>query len=66
MQYDLQMASPFSVDLGVVASTYIFLRLLLHYTQDAKEPPVIATSIPFIGPILGMMTKKIHFYTHNR
>lgn len=52
--------------LGIVATTYVFLRLLLHFTQDAKEPPAIATSIPFIGPILGMIIKRTHFYTYNR
>jgi hypothetical protein len=60
------MASVFAAILGGFVSTYLFLRLLLHYTQDTKEPPAIATSVPFIGPILGMMTKRTHFYTYNR
>ncbi|KAF2260683.1 cytochrome P450 [Lojkania enalia] len=33
---------------------YFVLRQLLLLTQDAREPPAIATTIPFITPIIGM------------
>ncbi|KAI1801532.1 cytochrome P450 [Daldinia bambusicola] len=46
---------------GVVA-TYIFLLYLLHLTQDAREPPVIETEIPFLGPLFGMFREKLRFY----
>ncbi|KUJ19323.1 cytochrome P450 oxidoreductase, partial [Mollisia scopiformis] len=60
------MTSPLAFAIGGLVSTYVFLRLLLHYTQDGKEPPVVATTIPFISPILGMAKKKTHFYAHIR
>ncbi|KAI0389233.1 cytochrome P450 [Xylariaceae sp. FL0594] len=41
----------------IVAGTYIFLFALLHLTQDAKEPPAIATSIPFVTPAIGMLVE---------
>ncbi|KAH8600689.1 cytochrome P450 [Bisporella sp. PMI_857] len=60
------MASVLAVLLGAVAPTYFFLRLLLHLTQDAKEPTAIKTSVPFIGPILSMIANKTHFHTYLR
>ena len=33
---------------------YLSLHLVLNITQDKREPPAIATSIPFLSPILGM------------
>ncbi|KAK3322888.1 cytochrome P450 [Apodospora peruviana] len=56
---------PLTILVGVGAG-YIFLRLLLHLTQDPKEPPAVETTIPFVGPIVGMLTKKTDFYTHLR
>ncbi|KAF2267292.1 cytochrome P450 [Lojkania enalia] len=44
-----------------LAVTYVFLRFLLTYIHDAKEPPALETQIPFISPIIGMR-KKMKFY----
>lgn len=49
------MTSPLVIALGFVPATYVFLSALLHLTQDAKEPPVIATQIPFLSPALGFI-----------
>lgn len=46
---------------GVIA-IYGFLQLLLHYTQDAREPPPIATAFPFFGSMIGLARKKTKFY----
>ncbi|KAF2142289.1 uncharacterized protein K452DRAFT_248906 [Aplosporella prunicola CBS 121167] len=48
-----------------LVTTYVFLRFLLSYTHDEKEPPAVATEIPFLGPIIGM-GKKSKFYTDLR
>ncbi|KAF2789461.1 cytochrome P450 [Melanomma pulvis-pyrius CBS 109.77] len=45
---------------GLVA-THLFLRCLLTLTHDAKEPPALATEMPFLGPIIGIR-KKAKFY----
>jgi hypothetical protein len=45
---------------GLVAG-YVFLRFLLSFTHDAKEPPALKTAIPFLSPIIGMR-KKAKFY----
>ncbi|KAI1367784.1 cytochrome P450 [Xylaria arbuscula] len=35
--------------LGGVGATYFFLQVLLHLTQDNKEPPTVATTVPFLS-----------------
>lgn len=45
---------------------YLSLHLILQITQDKREPPAIATSIPFLSPILGMSRKKSKFYIELR
>ena len=45
------------VSLGGLATTYIFLRFVITLTQDAREPPVVETAIPFLSPMIGMRKK---------
>jgi hypothetical protein len=40
-----------------LTATYVFLRFLLAYTQDAGEPTALETGIPFFSPLLGMRQK---------
>ncbi|OTA70016.1 cytochrome P450 [Hypoxylon sp. EC38] len=56
------MPSTFVLAVGVVAATYIFLLSLLYLTQDAKEPPSICNTIPFITPIWEMTSKGVYFH----
>ncbi|KAI0805668.1 cytochrome P450 [Xylaria sp. FL0064] len=51
---------------GAVIATYMFLQVLLHLTQDSKEPRVMATSIPFVSPILGMRKRNSRYYNYLR
>ncbi|KAI1849101.1 hypothetical protein JX266_005062 [Neoarthrinium moseri] len=51
---------------GVIATTYMFLRLLLRLTQDAREPPAIVTGLPFLSPIIGMIREKSRFHVRLR
>ncbi|KAK4212719.1 cholesterol 7-alpha-monooxygenase [Rhypophila decipiens] len=60
------MAGFLSVAFGVLVATYIFLRVLLHLTQDSKEPPAILTAIPFFGPIKGIVWEKSGFFVRLR
>ena len=55
------MVSSVVTGLAFLVATYTFLRLLLAYTHDANEPKAIATSIPFLSPLIGM-AKKGQFY----
>lgn len=50
-----------TIGLAVFATTYLFLRALLSFTQDASEPHALATSIPFISPLI-KMAKQSEFY----
>lgn len=43
------------------AATYLFLHFLLIFTQDAREPQVLVSVIPFLSPLFGMR-KKTKFY----
>jgi hypothetical protein len=52
--------------LGGIAATYVFIRALLHLTQDAKEPPTVETTLPFIGPFLRMAVEQLSFYVNTR
>ncbi|KAK4247613.1 cytochrome P450 [Corynascus novoguineensis] len=60
------MAFTVSLVLGGLAATYVFLRILLNLTQDAREPPAILTNIPFIQPLIGMVREKERFYVRLR
>lgn len=51
------MPSVLPVAVGVVAATYILLFALLRLTQDAKEPASISDTIPFVTPIINMVSK---------
>lgn len=55
------MASSVLLVISGLAVTYVFLRFLLAFTHNAKEPPALATEIPFLSPIVGMR-KKGKFY----
>lgn len=49
------MTSPLVLAFGFVTAAYAFLAALLRFTQDSKEPPVLADSIPFLSPLLGLI-----------
>ena len=60
------MAPILTVVLGGLAATYLFLQFLLKLTQDAKEPPVILTGLPFISPVIAMVKGKTDFHVQLR
>ncbi|KAL2163564.1 hypothetical protein VTH06DRAFT_5622 [Thermothelomyces fergusii] len=60
------MAPTVSLVLGGLAATYVFLRVLLNLTQDAREPPAILTDIPFVQPLIGMIREKASLYIRLR
>lgn len=54
-----------TVATGAIA-VYGVLHLFLHYTQDAREPPLVTTLFPFIGTLVGLSRKKNKYYTETR
>ncbi|KAI1130606.1 cytochrome P450 [Nemania abortiva] len=60
------MASAATMVFGGLAATYIFFRFLLYLTQDVREPASIANGIPFVSPLIGMITEKSKFYLRLR
>ncbi len=60
------MPSNIAIALVGVGAAYILLRALLHFTHDAREPRAVATSIPFISPLIGMLLFKVKFYVRLR
>jgi hypothetical protein len=49
-----------------LAASYAFLWALLHFTQDANEPPVVFTGLPFLSPIIGGVRWSMGFYNYMR
>ncbi|KAI0806444.1 cytochrome P450 [Xylaria sp. FL0064] len=56
------MISGLPVAAGVLAATYILLLAALRLSQDPKEPSSISDSIPFLSPVLGMVSKGGQFH----
>ncbi|KFA81359.1 hypothetical protein S40288_06057 [Stachybotrys chartarum IBT 40288] len=56
------MPSVIAIAIGAAATTYVFLVALLRMTQDAKEPPSICDAVPFVSPILHMISKGSNFH----
>ena len=63
VRYTMNITMPSSAILVLsgLATTYVFLRFLLAFTHDSTEPPALATTIPFLGPLIGMR-RKHRFY----
>jgi hypothetical protein len=60
------MANMCGIFIGIVAAIYVFLRMLLNSTQDRGEPRALATSLPFISPVIGMSREKTNFHIRLR
>ncbi|KAI9899679.1 hypothetical protein N3K66_006140 [Trichothecium roseum] len=45
-----------------IACLYALLRSVLRLTQDAREPPSVEDGIPFLGPVISMLTQKSQLY----
>ncbi|KAK0671587.1 putative 25-hydroxycholesterol 7-alpha-hydroxylase [Cercophora samala] len=48
------------------AATYLLFFTVLHLTQNEEEPPLVATTVPFLSPLIGMVKWSMGFYTHMR
>lgn len=44
----------------------VFLVRMVSTTQDAREPPIISASIPYIGHVIGLMRSKFNYYVQLR
>lgn len=51
----------FMTALVIIFASYVFLRIVLLRTQDAREPPAILTGAPFLGPLIGMISERGNF-----
>ncbi|KAK6062830.1 25-hydroxycholesterol 7-alpha-hydroxylase 1 [Seiridium cupressi] len=60
------MAPTMTIVVGAVAATYLFFRFLLHLTQGAREPPAIATGLPFLSSLIDMIREKASFHVRLR
>jgi len=43
-----------------------FLHMIVRYSQNTNEPPLAFYSIPFIGPMVGLIRKKTKYYVELR
>ena len=60
------MASTPMLVLAMLGTTYAFLSMLLHFTQDSREPPAVETSIPFITSLIGQLRGAQKFFVKLR
>lgn len=49
-----------------VAAFYLFLLALAYFKHDPREPQAIVGAIPFISPLIGMLTQKGNYYIQLR
>lgn len=47
-------------------SLFALAHLLIHWIHDAREPPIAATSIPFLGHAIGLARKKTRHHVELR
>lgn len=55
------MPSSILVVLVTIGAGYLFLKALVHLTQDPKEPPMVAGKIPFVIPAIALATEKANY-----
>jgi hypothetical protein len=48
------------------AAFYVFLLALARFKHDPREPKAIVGTIPFISPLIGMITQKGLYYIRLR
>ncbi|KAI9154840.1 Cytochrome P463 monooxygenase [Paramyrothecium foliicola] len=62
----LKMGYTLPLALGTLGVVYAFLVALLRLTQDAREPPTLATTIPFISSAVGLGSGTQKFFVKLR
>ncbi len=63
---DASMVTIGAVTCLVIASSLLLLSTLLGPRRDSNEPPYISPSIPYIGHLIGLLTKKYDYYVNLR
>lgn len=60
------MPSIIIVSVAGAVAVYSFLLALAYFKHDPREPEAIVGTIPFISPLIGMLTEKGHYYIRLR
>lgn len=50
----------------LLSAIWVGLTFLLSPDRDSREPPVLGSSIPFIGHILGLLRHGTRYYEQTR
>lgn len=51
---------------AIAVFTYISLQLVLHATQNAREPLLLESTVPFLDSALGILRHKANYLAHLR
>lgn len=51
---------------GIAFGCWLLLENYLNISHDAKEPPLIPQSVPYVGHLLGMLWDGSRYYTKIR
>ena len=62
----IDISQPALLMLLAVSLASVFLVRMFSTTQDAREPPLISASIPYIGHVIGLMRSKFNYYVQLR
>lgn len=60
------MISPITAVVAGVTGIYVLLWVILHFTQDKREPESVDDAVPFLSPIVGMALKGSRYHTDLR
>ncbi|PVH86030.1 cytochrome P450 [Cadophora sp. DSE1049] len=53
-----------TVTLLVIAGAFLLLRTIFGPKRDPNEPPYISPTVPYIGHLIGLLTKKYEYYVN--
>jgi hypothetical protein len=55
-----------AIGLAIVVATYVALQLILHLTQDKREPRLLESTVPFFDSAIGIFKHRSNYLTHLR
>ncbi|KAH9879557.1 hypothetical protein IAQ61_001375 [Plenodomus lingam] len=61
--YYLDMCPLLAATIITSVLIYIFLQVLIHSTQNAKEPRLVQTHLPFLGSAIGILRHRGNYFS---
>jgi hypothetical protein len=55
-----------AIGLAVAVALYMALQLLLHVTQNEREPRLLESTLPFFDSAIGFLKHRAKYFSHLR